>query len=105
MDWNFKALLGEAKTFVLREYSSHSYQFWMKLIDDGPLFIPHPHEPEIEIEISCLIGPFNSEEAIRVLVSIYEVYPNINMTSVPTCSFLVFSDGRLNALTQETFED
>ena len=101
MDRDIDQLLREAKAFVLREYGSKGYSFWLKLNDEGPLFILHPDEPKIEIEISCFNDPFNSESVIRVLVSLFEVHPKVNLTRVPTGSFLVFSDGRIDRLTGE----
>lgn len=97
-DLHHRDLLRQAKSHVLREYGPRGYGFWKNFIVDEPIFLCHPNDSGIEIEISSFWDTVPPRGVIRVMVSILEMEPKHCSSRVPTSSFLVFEDEHIDPL-------
>src|SRR5438046_1059317 len=71
-------LLDRAYRYALREYGNKGYEFWKDLIGRNPIFIPHPDDGRVEVEISPIWDDVSADRAshrIRVLVSLMQPTP------------------------------
>lgn len=86
----------QARDYVLREYGSKEYAYWTALIGQDPILMAHPIDANARIEVESVWDGGRPGGAIRVLISVYEITPRKFRVRVPTVSYLVFEDGRLN---------
>jgi len=91
------ALLDEAFAHVLSTHGTRKYTYWRDLIGKDPLVFPHPGDSKVEIEVSA-IWDSHPEGVIRVLVSI--LHSTRFGISLPTKSFLIHSDDRVDTPSQ-----
>jgi hypothetical protein len=100
-DPRYNAVLDHAKTRVLDEYGKRGYAFWKRLITDGPLFLPEPTDPGLEVEVSSFWDRSEQAVLIRVMISVLELKPNQSRCNVPTTSFLVSEDEHIEAFLEK----
>jgi len=91
-------VLKQAQAHVLERYGSRGYDFWRESIEKDPISLAHPNDPNLEIEIAAIWDRVKPGGAIRVLVSTFELRPRRFRFKVPTVSFLVFEDGRIDSV-------
>ena len=94
-------LLKEAFDYVLKEYRSSGYSFWRELIGKDPLVLTHPKNAGVEIEVSSMWDRVKPGGAIRVIVSTFELRPERFRVRVPTASFLVYEDDRIETFARD----
>ncbi len=87
--------LKEATDRVLEQYGSMGHSFWRALTGRDPIVLPHPSDPNLKIEVSSMWDRVKPGGAIRVIVSTFELAPTRFTVMVPTTSFLVFENGRI----------
>lgn len=90
-------LLCEALETVLKEYGSKGYVFWKEGIGHySMLELPHPRNNDLVIEVSAMWNEVKPGGAIRVMVSVQDLKPKRFQVRVPSCSFAVLEDGRVD---------
>jgi len=90
-------VLKQALVHVLEEFRSQGYDFWREQIGKDPLMLAHPSDSNVQIEVTAMWDRVKPGGAVRVMVSTFEMQPKRNVFRVPTSSFLIFEDGRVDA--------